>query len=268
MKYHRRFCTVLVLLLCAVMLPCWLFGCSRSPDTQQPDLPTLVIGSGSFFPYFYQDETGSYTGIDVDIATEACRRMGYKPVFNEIIWTEKDELLENGSVDCLWTCFSMNGREALYQWAGPYASDRQVIAVLSGSEIQQMADLENKTVAVQMNSKPQHFFLDKSDTDIPTVKTIFSLYDIDEVVSALRREYVDACAGHEAALRHALDEVGVSYRILEDPLLIAQTGVAFSLSDTSGTCQKLHAVLTEMRQDGTIERILNSYGLQDRGSQS
>lgn len=264
MKYGLR--RIISFFLCAVTLSMLLLGCSENRDDQTADLPDLVIGSGIFTPYFYLDETGHYTGIDVDIATEACRRIGYEPVFKEITWTEKDTLLDEGSVDCLWACFSMNGREDLFQWAGPYAYDRQVVAVLSGSTIQTLADLEDKKVAVQMNSKPQQFFLDRLGDHIPEVKTIFSLYDIDEIVSALRREYVDACAGHEAALLHALDEAGVSYRLLEEPLLISQTGVAFSLDHNSGVCQKLDAALEQMRQDGTIARILLSYGLGTGGA--
>ena len=59
-----------LLVLCALVL----CGCGR--QEQDEPLPKLVIGSDNYEPYFYLDEDGSFAGIDVEIATEACRRMG------------------------------------------------------------------------------------------------------------------------------------------------------------------------------------------------
>ena len=69
------------------------------------------------------------TGIDVDLATEAFGRMGYKIEIIPISWEQKKKLLENGEIDCIMGCFSMKGRLDDYQWAGPYMISRQVVAV-------------------------------------------------------------------------------------------------------------------------------------------
>lgn len=37
-----------------------------------------------FEPYCYLDSNGQYAGIDVDLATEAFSRLGYKVEFQEI----------------------------------------------------------------------------------------------------------------------------------------------------------------------------------------
>lgn len=44
---------------------------------------------------------GRPTGIDVDLATEAFARMGYKAVFSVIDWEAKKELVESGEIDCI-----------------------------------------------------------------------------------------------------------------------------------------------------------------------
>ena len=62
----------------------------------------LIIGSDNYVPYSYLDSDGNFTGIDVEIAREACRRMGYTPVFKQIVWDNKDIYLKEGAVDCLW----------------------------------------------------------------------------------------------------------------------------------------------------------------------
>ena len=85
-----------------------LYGCRNSVKSQPQktvDLPELRIGCDEYEPYNYSDEYGKRIGIDAEIATEACRRMGMKPVFVSIKWDEKDELLEEKQIDCAWNCF-------------------------------------------------------------------------------------------------------------------------------------------------------------------
>jgi len=99
----------------------------------------------------------------VEIATEAFRRMGYAARFEPIDWEQKTNLVESGTIDCIWGCFSMDGREEIYRWAGPYMVSRQVVAVDADSSIRTLGDLAGKTVAVQSTGKPEEIFLSGSD---------------------------------------------------------------------------------------------------------
>ena len=142
MNIRKYLIALTVLMLALLPAAC---GAQEEPSG---DLPELVIGSDDYRPYNYLDENGQAAGVDVALATEACRRMGYEPVFRQISWDEKDLLLEIGQVDCLWGCFSMNGRENAYLWAGPYLYSDQVVAVRADSDICTLADLVDRRVAV------------------------------------------------------------------------------------------------------------------------
>ena len=134
MKHHRPRLLFLPAVLCLAV--CLLAGCAARAATADPDadLPTIVIGSDSYPPFNYLSADGQPTGIDVELATEAFRRMGYKAQFVTIDWVDKKDLVENGTVDCLWGSFSIDGREDEYRWAGPYMVSRQVVAVMPGSD--------------------------------------------------------------------------------------------------------------------------------------
>ena len=122
------------MVLAAVVCCVSLSGCGAAEKTaQQTDLPDIIIGSDNYPPYNYENVDGKPTGIDVDLATEAFRRMGYQAVFTYIDWEKKKELVDSGKIDCIWGSFSMDGREEEYQWAGPYLYSRQVVAVRSDS---------------------------------------------------------------------------------------------------------------------------------------
>lgn len=74
----------------------------------------------------------------------------------------------------------MNGRENEYDWAGPYASDRQVVAVLDSSDIYTLGDLEDRSVAMQIMSKPADILLERSDPRIPELKGVYCLDSIND----------------------------------------------------------------------------------------
>lgn len=255
MKMRRLIACVVSLLSLAV----FSFGCYTGEDKK--DLPELVIGGASHDPYFYTDANGRIAGVDVDIATEACRRMGYKPVFKTINWIEKNDLLNAGEIDCLWACYSMNGRESVYRWVGPYACDREVVAVAKNSNINSLAELENKTVVVQRTSKAEDVLLSRSNEKIPQLREIFTVANMGDAVSALRREKVDACTGHEAVLIKMLEEYAVEYRILDEELLISRMGVAFAPDYDGAAFDKLSAAIREMIADGSIKAAFDAHGV-------
>ena len=187
--------------------------------------------------------------------------MGYEPEFQKIAWQFKDILLEQGTVDCIWGCFSMTGREDRYQWAGPYMYSRQVMVVRSDSGIYRLSDLNGKRIAVQNGSRPEELLLNHQVDGVEQVQNVYSFVSMDEVFAALNKSYVDAGAGHETAYRHFMSHHTGSYRILEQELLRVGLGAAFSLEDDRGLAEQLDAVLEEMKEDGTIADILAGYGV-------
>ena len=235
-----------------------LAGCAGKPEQQ---LPQLVIGYSTYRPYIFIDDDGEVAGSDAMLAREACARMGYEPVFKEIVWQDRDLYLKSGEVDCLWSCFSMDGREDEYSWVGPYMMSREVVAVLVSSSINSLADLKNKRIGVKVSTKPEEIFLERTDKRVPKVSNVFSLSSAEELAVALRNEYVDACSGHAAALRDCFQTADVAYRFLDEVLLYVRLGVAFSKQRSDGVQEQMNAAFEEMLLDGTTRQVLLQAGL-------
>ena len=228
-------------------------------DAKNSGLPQILIGSDTYPPYIYLNNDGTPAGIDVEIATEAFRRMGYAARFEVIDWEQKTALVESGAIDCIWGCFSMQGRETLYRWAGPYMVSRQVVAVNADSSIQSLSDLAGKTVMVQSTSKPEDIFLSGSDPRIPQTVEVFSIEDRSVQYAMLACGYVDAIAAHETAILQYMQDNNAAFRILEEPLLVTGLGVAFAKNDSRGLDHQLNDTFAQMREDGTLERIVGKY---------
>lgn len=249
--------------LCAVcLLSGLLSGCAAPAGSDSPNedaLPVITVGSDNYPPFNCQDTSGHPTGIDVDLATEAFRRMGYRAQFVTIDWEEKKNLVESGAIDCIWGGFSINGREDQYLWTQPYMYSRQVVAVRKDSDIYSLSDLAGKCIAVQSTTKPEELFLSHTDPRIPAPDEVFSLQNPELLYSYLSKGYADAIAAHEISILQCMADYGLDLRILDEPLLAVGLGVAFARSDDRGLAQELSRTFSQMRDDGTTQQILGKY---------
>ena len=143
MKENRIIAGALIVGILATTLT----GCRKTNISEvETNKPVVTLGSDSYPPYNYLNEDGIPTGIDVELATEAFRRMGYQVEVMQINWEKKKELVESGEIDCIMGCFSMEGRLDDYRWAGPYIASRQTVAVNESSDIDKVCKF-----------KPTHF---------------------------------------------------------------------------------------------------------------
>ena len=112
-------------------------------------------------PYSYLKDDGSVGGFDVELCQAVCEYLGwgYEPVpFN---WDFKDAELNAGSCDCIWSGFTKEGREDMYDWGVAYSVNTQMIMVASNSGIKTLADLAGKTVGVQISTSAAEMLEDE-----------------------------------------------------------------------------------------------------------
>ena len=168
-------------------------------------------------------------------------------------------MLAERRVDCLWGCFSMEGRENEYKWTKPYMISSHAVAVAKESDIYHFADLKDKVVAVQATTQPEKIFLQSKDERIPSVRQVVTVDGGDILYSMLVNGRVDAIAGHREALVQYARDYSKDYRILEEPLMKSYIGVAFYKDDQRELVNKLSDALGDMQSDGTLAKIASKY---------
>ena len=188
---------------------------------------TVVIGCDVYAPYTYKDGTGDFIGIDVQLAHEAFGRLGYDVEFREIAWENKDKALASGEVDCIWSCFTMNGREDVYTWAGPYLYSRQVALVRADSDYTELSQLNGGRAAVQASTTAENALVKRESAVAPELAQVLCFSTIGEAVSALRKGYVDVVVAHESVIQSVVHGSPEKYRILDQALFANELGVAF-----------------------------------------
>ena len=246
-----------------ILISGMLFGCGgktakKSDKSDKSDKPVIVVGCDDYSPFSYADVDGDMTGIDVDLAKEAFSRMGYTPKFVFINWEDKNELLAKGEINCIWSSFTMTGREDEYKWAGPYMKSRQVVAVKEDSNIRTLKDLKGKTIAVQNTTKPEDI-IRSHDGTLPKLRKVIAVQKRDLIFSLLSKGYVDALAAHDTSVDQFMADTGLKFRVLEEPLQSVDLGVAFDKGDASGVNVKLGKTFAGMQKDGTIKQTIGKY---------
>lgn len=78
-------------------------------NAKDSGLPQLIVGSDTYPPYIYLNNDGVPAGIDVEIATEAFRRMGYAAQFEPIDWEQKQ---------IWWKAVPSTASGAAFPWMG------------------------------------------------------------------------------------------------------------------------------------------------------
>lgn len=226
---------------------------------------TFTVGfDAEFPPYGYKDKkTGEYTGFDLELAEEACKRLGWKLEKKPIDWDSKDMELNSGTINCIWNGFTINGREKEYTWSVPYINNSQVVLVKKDSKIKSLDDLKGKTVAVQTDSSALAAFTGDDATKAnkklaASFKELKQIKDYNTALMNLESGAVDAVCMDNGVANYNVSKTPDKYKMLSDIVSKEQYGIGFKKGNTAlkDTVEK---TLLEMYKDGTVNKIAKKY---------
>jgi len=210
-------------------------------------------------PYSFVDDNGENGGFDVELAQAVCEYYGwvYEPVpFN---WDAKDAELNAGSCDCIWSGFTINGREDDYLWSIPYSDNTQKIMVLKDSGIVTLEDLAGKKVGVQTATSAYDLLNDeegqKALLDTFDSLQVYDTYTI--AITDLKAGAIDAVAVDVTRAEEAMANDD-NLVCLEENLGSEQYGIGFRKDDTE-LCELVNAALQALAEDGTVAAIAAKY---------
>ena len=233
---------------------------AEAPAVTDEDTEFVVGFDAEYPPYGYLDEaTGDYTGFDLELAEELCKRRGWTLKKQPINWDNKDAEIDSGTIDCIWNGMTYTGREAAYTWSKPYVNNSIVVAVLAESDIKTPADLAGKTVIVQSNSSAEDAL--KSDELAELAGSFADLQrnaSYNTCFTDMKSGAVDAVAVDIGVARYQMRNNPDAFRILEEPISTEQYAIAFKLGNEA-LRDKVQETYDEMLADGTVMKIAEKY---------
>jgi polar amino acid transport system substrate-binding protein len=224
----------------------------------------FVVGfDAEFPPYGYMADDGSYTGFDLELAEEVCKRNGWELEKKPINWDSKDMELESGLIDCIWNGFTMNGREDSYTFSEPYVDNSIVVVVSSSSDIKALTDLSGKYVTVQADSSGLAA-LEGEDATEENKQLAASFASLDQVADYntafmnLEAGSTDAVILDIGVAKYHINEKSDKFVMLDEDITSELYAVGFKKGNDV-LCNKVQETLKAMQDDGTIAKIAEKY---------
>lgn len=230
-------------------------------STDNDDTKFIVGFNAAFPPFGYLNDSGNYSGFDLELAKEVADRNNWTFVAQPIIdWNSKEVEINSGEVDCIWSEFTINGRESDYTWSDPYFNTSQIIVVRSDSNIISVDDLKGKTVEIQEGSSALETLESENATLKDSFKELVEIKEYDTGFMDLESGACDALIADEGVVNYQIFEKfgNTSYKILDEPLSHEQYGVGFKKGNTELRDQ-VQKTLDEMFKDGTVDKIAQKY---------
>ncbi len=224
----------------------------------------FVVGfDAEFPPYGYMADDGSYTGFDLELAEEVCKRNGWELDKKPINWDSKDMELESGLIDCIWNGFTMNGREDSYTFSEPYVDNSIVVVVSSSSDVKALTDLSGKYVTVQADSSGLAA-LEGEDATEENKQLAASFASLDQVADYntafmnLEAGSTDAVILDIGVAKYHINEKSDKFVMLDEDITSELYAVGFKKGNDV-LCNKVQETLKAMQDDGTIAKIAEKY---------
>ena len=226
---------------------------------ESADIDTLIVGfDNSYPPYGFIGEDGDYVGLDLDLATEVADRNGWAIDLQPIDWDAKDALLGQGTVNCIWNGFTMEGREDDYTFSEPYMLNEQVVVVRADSGIATADDLADKVVITQIDSAALDVLEGDQEDLASTFSKLDTISDYNNAFMQLQAGTVDAVACDLSIAAYQMAANPGAYVQLDEPLSSEHYAVGFKLGDEA-LADQVTQTLLEMYNDGTVAEICQKY---------
>ena len=245
------------------------------------DAGVLKVGIDPYFAPMTFKEGEDYVGYDIDLATAVADKLGVEVQFVEVTdWENLAALLENGTVDCIWSGMS-------------YSADRAAVMTLSGSYLESNAtilvhdevagfieDLAGKKIAVQ-----EGFAHELLKTLVPEGDIIVCATADDAIAAMLKKASIDAAEKSNRYLGINFDrEAAEKDQILADGVLLDSTYADYQFSINESLedfikienlyadqlvigfakgdyllCGSIEEILYELDLDGTVSDIYSKW---------
>ena len=232
---------------------------STAAADDSANITELTLGFDQAYPpYGFVGDDGNFTGFDIDLAGEVCKRNSWELNLEPIDWDAKDTLLNSGAITCIWNGFTMEGREDDCTFSEPYMKNGQVIVVKKDSGISSLADLAGKAVITQTDSAALEVLQGDQATLAATFASLDTIGDYNTAFMQLESGAVDAVACDLSIAQYQLAAKPDAYAQLDEALSSERYAVGFK-KGSQQLADKVTETLKAMDADGFVADLCEKY---------
>jgi len=260
-KKMKKFCVLLF--LSAVLVGCGqsreevFAGSQYDSDLDYiRDKGSLIVGVTEFEPLDYIQD-GKWVGFDADMAGLFAKSLGVSVQFVEIHWDKKVDLLNRGTVDCVWNGMTLTDEvQADMSCSLAYLNNAQIIVVpaKNSSKLQMVEDCMHLLFAVEAGSAGEQELKDRNYRYMTTDTQLSALQNV-------ASGKADA-AVIDAIMAGSLIGPGKQFEDLVDTFAFSSEEYGIGFRKNSDLTEQLNAFWLENVENGTVSVVAEQYGVQ------
>ncbi len=219
---------------------------------------TLIVGITDFEPMDYKDESGSWIGFDADMASQVAKDLGVEVQFVEIDWDNKILELENKSIDVVWNGMTLTDEvTSSMECTNAYCNNAQVV-VLPADKAEDYPDAESMkdlAFAVEAGSAGEQAAQDSQFNYTALSSQADTLMEVSAGTS-------DASI-IDLLMAGAMIGEGTDYPTLTHTLELTTEEYGVGCRKGSDLASYINDEFKKLYEDGTMQQIAETYGVQD-----
>lgn len=222
------------------------------------DKGTLIVGITDFEPMDYKDESGNWIGFDADMASQVAKDLGVEVQFVEIDWDNKILELENKSIDVVWNGMTLTDEvTSSMECTNAYCNNAQVV-VLPADKAGDYPDAESMkdlAFAVEAGSAGEQAAQDNQFNYTALSSQADTLMEVSAGTS-------DASI-IDLLMAGAMIGEGTDYPTLTHTLELTTEEYGVGCRKGSDLASYINDEFKKLYEDGTMQQIAETYGVQD-----
>lgn len=216
---------------------------------------TIVLDS-SFAPFEYQNGSGGYTGIDVELIKAIAKQQGFKVKLQFPGFDAALNAVQSSQADGVIAGMTITDeRKNTFDFSDAYYSANTIIAVPANSKVKKYADLKGKTVGAKKGTASYDWLTQHANQYGYSVRAYddgSTLYD------SLQNGSVDAMMDDEAVLKYAIKQ-GRKFKTPIKGEKSGDVGFAVKKGANPELIQMFNNGLASLVKSGKYDKIVNKY---------
>lgn len=212
----------------------------------------LVMGTNAEFPPYEFYEDNDIVGIDVEIAKAIAEKMGMELQIEDMAFDAIIPAVTSGKADFGAAGMTVTEEcQRSVEFTDTYANSNQVAIVKEDSDITGSADLEGKTIGVQLGTTGDALATELKDATVERYNKGL------EAVQSLTQGKIDAVVIDQATAQ-AFVKKTEGIKILEEKMSEEEYAIAIKKGNTD-LVEKMNAAIAELKSEGKIDEIVAKY---------
>ncbi len=202
-------------------------------------------------PWEFKNDAGTFEGFEVDVATEAAKRIGREVEFQELGFQALFAATSSGRIDFAISSISVNNERLESQsFTQPYYDSDGTIVGLGTSEVKTLEDLEGKVIGVVAATTGEAWANENAEAlGIAEVRSYAAQQDL---LLDVQNGRIEGGAGELAGFQYAIAQIPSLSILVRIP-----TGERFAMMAKKDLpiLGEVNDAISAMKEDGTMAVI-------------